>query len=63
MTKGTLFRLYFPRITAVLGNRIVYRDGVPVAAVESGQTRILASVDPAERSILDRLLDERPFSK
>jgi ATP-dependent Lhr-like helicase len=50
-----------PRIAAVLGNRIVYRDGVPVAASENGQVRILAAVDAAERPLLDRLLDARPF--
>ncbi len=49
-----------PRITAVLGNRILYRDGVPVAAVENAQTRFLASIEPGERRIVDRLLDERP---
>jgi ATP-dependent Lhr-like helicase len=50
-----------PRIGAVLGNRILYRDGVPVAAVEAGQVRSLAAVDPGERVLVDRLLDERPI--
>jgi ATP-dependent Lhr-like helicase len=50
-----------PRIAAVLGNRIVYRDGVPVAASEGGQVRTLASVNAEERTLLDRLLDERPI--
>ena len=50
-----------PRIAAVLGNRIVYRDGVPVAASEGGQVRILASVNAEERTLMDRLLDERPI--
>jgi ATP-dependent Lhr-like helicase len=50
------------RVPAVLGNRIIYRDGVPVAAVESGETRILAQVESAERPVLERLLDERPAS-
>ena len=49
-----------PRIAAVLGSRIVYRDGVPVAASEGGQVRILAPVNAEERTLLDRLLDERP---
>jgi len=49
-----------PRIPAVVGNRIVYRDGVPVAAVESGESRILYEVDEIDRSLLERLLDERP---
>ena len=47
-----------PRVQAVLGNRIIYRDGVPVAAVENGQTRILAQVDVEEQSLLSRLLGE-----
>ena len=49
-----------PRIAAVLGSRIVYRDGVPVAVSEGGQVRILAPVNAEERTLLDRLLDERP---
>ncbi len=51
------------RITAVLGNRIVYRDGVPVAAVENGEIQILTRVEAAERPLLDRLLDERPIQE
>jgi len=50
-----------PRIPAVLGNRVIYRDGAPIAAVENGQARILVRVDEAERSLLDRLLDARPL--
>ncbi|MBN1568801.1 MAG: DEAD/DEAH box helicase [Acidobacteria bacterium] len=49
------------RITAVLGNRILYRDGVPVAAAENTQIRLLASIEPEERTIVNRLLDERPI--
>jgi len=49
------------RIAAILGNRIVYRDGVPVAAIENGQTRILGQVETDEHPVLDRLLDSRPF--
>lgn len=49
------------RIAAILGNRIVYRDGVPVAAIENGQTRILGQVDTDEHTVLDRLLDTRPL--
>lgn len=49
-----------PRIVAILGSRIIYRDGIPVAAMENEQTRILSEVESAERSILDRLLDVRP---
>jgi ATP-dependent helicase Lhr and Lhr-like helicase len=50
------------RVPAVLGNRVIYRDGLPVAAVESGNTRILVNVEASERPALDRLLDPRPES-
>lgn len=50
-----------PRIPAVYGNRVIYRDGVPVAAVENGQTRILSQIEPSERRLLNRLLDPRPM--
>jgi hypothetical protein len=36
-----------PRITAVLRNRILFKDGVPIAAVESGQIQLLTAIDPA----------------
>lgn len=50
------------RIPSLLGNRVVFRDGVPVAAVEAGETRLLSRVEPAERPVLDRMLDPRPAS-
>ena len=50
-----------PRIPAVFGTRIVYRDGLPVALSENGQVRTLVPVDSAEGRLLERLLDERPF--
>jgi ATP-dependent helicase Lhr and Lhr-like helicase len=51
-----------PRIAAVFGNRLLYRSGVPVAAVEKGQMRILSPVGAEEKSLFERLLDERPDS-
>jgi len=51
-----------PRIPAVLGNRIIYRDGVPVAAIENGETRILMQIEESEGPLLRRLLDVRPLS-
>ncbi len=51
-----------PRVPAVLGSRVIYRDGVPVAVAEGGETRILQAVEDAERPLLERLLDERPAS-
>jgi ATP-dependent helicase Lhr and Lhr-like helicase len=50
------------RVVAVVGNRIIFRDGIPVAAAENNQTRIMSQVEEKEISILDRLLDERPAS-
>jgi ATP-dependent Lhr-like helicase len=51
------------RIPAILGNRIIYRDGVPAAAMENEQIRMLSLVEAAERARLDRLLDVRPPAK
>ena len=51
-----------PRVAAVLGNQVIYRDGVPVAAVEAGENRILSQVEADERPALERLLDHRPAS-
>ncbi len=51
-----------PRVPAILGNRVIYRDGVPVAAVESGACRSIAAIEAGERQELERLLDERPIS-
>jgi ATP-dependent Lhr-like helicase len=34
------------RVTAFLNNRILYRDGVPIAALESGQIRYFVDIDP-----------------
>jgi ATP-dependent Lhr-like helicase len=50
------------RVTAVAGNRVIFRDGVPVAAVEAGETRILSAIEPGDRALVERLLDERPAS-
>ncbi len=51
-----------PRVAALLGNRVIYRGGVPVAAVESGVPRSIAPVEAGERHQLERMLDERPLS-
>ncbi len=46
-----------PRITALAGNRVLYRDGVPVAAHESGKVRLLGEVgDAGEREVTEALL-------
>jgi ATP-dependent Lhr-like helicase len=51
-----------PRIPAVLGNRVVYRDGIPVASVEGSEARILMKGPASEAQMLERMLDERPAS-
>ncbi len=50
-----------PRIPSLPANRVVYRDGVPVAAIEGGETHILVQMESREASLLDRLLDPRPL--
>jgi ATP-dependent helicase Lhr and Lhr-like helicase len=52
-----------PRVQAIIGNNIIYRDGVPVAAVENGQTLILAELTIEAQSAVNRLLDERNRSR
>jgi ATP-dependent Lhr-like helicase len=50
------------RVTAIPGNKVIYRDGVPVAAIENGEIRMFSPVEAGERPQLDRLLDARPDS-
>jgi ATP-dependent Lhr-like helicase len=38
-----------PRLAALTGNRIVFRDGLPVAALAGGKVEFLSEVDPAMR--------------
>jgi ATP-dependent helicase Lhr and Lhr-like helicase len=49
-----------PRIPAVLGNTIIYRDGIPVAAVDNRQILFFPQAEAGERPLLERLLDIRP---
>jgi len=49
-----------PRVAAIFRNRLIYRDGVPVAAVDNGQVQIFAPARAEESPLLERLLDERP---
>ncbi len=50
------------RIAALSSNRIVFRDGVPVAARESGKNRNLTDIDPADQHIVDAALRRRGIS-
>jgi len=51
-----------PGVSGILGNRIIFRDGVPVAPVESSEARLLARIEDSEQPTLEGLLDERPAS-
>ena len=44
------------RIPALTGNRVLYRDGVPVASQEGGQANFLAEVEPSEQWLLRNAL-------
>ena len=46
-----------PRVASVPGNRLVLRDGAPIAALEGGEIRIIGDVDESTRTVVrDRLL-------
>ena len=44
------------RLPALLGNRLLYRDGVPVAVLDAGHVRHLAPPDPADAAWIARAL-------
>ena len=48
-----------PRVAALLGNRVVFRDGTPVASWQHGEVRFHADVDEGVREEAARLLDAR----
>jgi ATP-dependent Lhr-like helicase len=50
------------RIPALGGNRMVYRDGVPLAAREGGELRELVTLDPELRRDVERALVRRRVS-
>jgi len=50
------------RVPSILGNRVIFRDGVPVASLEGGERRIIAAIGHEEQTTLQRMLDERPLS-
>ncbi len=47
------------RVPALAGNRVLYRDGVPLAARIAGETRMLASWDGLSRLEVERALVRR----
>jgi ATP-dependent Lhr-like helicase len=48
------------RIPALATNRVVFRDGVPVAAVEAGALRLLAADDPPDLREVERAIVRGP---
>lgn len=48
------------RVASITTNRVLYRDGVPIAAFESGEARFLADVPDSERREAHRALIQRP---
>lgn len=48
-----------PKVAALTGNRVLYRDGVPVALYESRATRLLIEAEPAEAWALETALRKR----
>ncbi|MEV4782221.1 DEAD/DEAH box helicase [Burkholderia sp. LMU1-1-1.1] len=47
------------KVPALAGNRVLFRDGLPVAAIVAGKFRYLESPDPAERELLHAQLVAR----
>jgi ATP-dependent Lhr-like helicase len=48
------------RLPALTGNRLLYRDGIPLAVREAGRTRFLAELDPAARWQAEKALLRKP---
>ncbi len=49
-----------PKVPAIAGNRILFRDGVPIAAQLAGETRFLEEVEPDAQWALRNALVKRP---
>ncbi|HSQ81431.1 MAG TPA: DEAD/DEAH box helicase [Casimicrobiaceae bacterium] len=47
------------RVPALAGNRVVYRDGIPIAALVAGETRWIEPQDPAQARIVEDALVRR----
>ena len=41
-----------PRVTSIPGNKVVLRDGTPIAALEGGEIRIIGDVDESTRTVV-----------
>jgi ATP-dependent Lhr-like helicase len=52
-----------PRVAALAGNRILYRDGIPIATREAGEVRVLADLEPAADWQARQALIRRPSTR
>ena len=60
---ANLLYLVYPetRLPRVPGNRVLFRNGIPVAILKSGQVTFLASISPEQQWLLQQLLLQRQF--
>ncbi|HEV2701378.1 MAG TPA: DEAD/DEAH box helicase [Steroidobacteraceae bacterium] len=56
----TGFLIPGPRVPALTANRVLYRDGLPVATLIAGEVRFLVDMDPAQRWQAQNVLIRRP---
>jgi ATP-dependent Lhr-like helicase len=49
-----------PRVAALSGNRVLYRDGVPVAAHEAGKVNLFRAIEGADEREVNAALTRRP---
>lgn len=52
-----------PKVPAVIGNAILYRNGVPTASVESGEMKLCGELEPGERVDEDLVYHGSPAAK
>ena len=45
-----------PRLAALTGNRLLYRDGIPIALLAGGEVRFLTELEPREEWEAQRTL-------
>jgi ATP-dependent Lhr-like helicase len=50
------------RVPALTANRVLYRDGLPVATLTAGEVRFLVDLDVAQRWQVQTVLIRRPAS-
>jgi ATP-dependent Lhr-like helicase len=54
---GTL--LADPKLPALAGNRLLYRDGMPIAALAGGEIQWIQPLPPAETRVAEAMLARR----